>query len=265
MRLIVSHRTGEGADDMRRLVVAKRTLLIKFLAGSLVWYSGINAIAASPALSGRSSDEMTVEEAYEASAQKLKAFLSTISFRERAELRRVTWQGHSSLPPHQRQNYETWHRLMEERDQFEKAVPLKKDLLALFPEAERGKTRLRSEADQIARLLVQTLAEYRKKWTMIRPALLHNFFVNIGVKEKGFCWHWVELFQGKLTPLGIKEFTFHWGVAYEGDVRENNALIITRTGGPFDEGLAVDGWRRSGRPFWVVVKDDKFPWVERKD
>jgi hypothetical protein len=100
---------------------------------------------------------------------------------------------------------------------------------------------------------------------MLNSALMHNLFINLDLKEKGFCWHWVEKFLGTLRPLDFHHFDFHWGVAYEGKFRENNALVISRHDGDFRDGLAIDAWRSSGRPFWRLVRKDRFPWVKRDE
>lgn len=249
---------------MKEPFVAKGKRLIKLLMYTVLFFTLMSAWASEPA-SPASQGGPATEVLYKEAEQELKGFLSTLSGRERAKLIRYTWREHWTLSPKQQKLYERWFRLSERKNSLKKTVELKKDLLALHPEDQQSQQGILNEADQIARQIIDTLSEYRKKWTMIRPALLHNFMVNIGVKKKGFCWHWVDLFQGRLTPLGIEHFQFYWGVAYEGKIRENNALVITRPGGPFEKGIAIDGWRRSGRPFWVTVKDDKFPWVERID
>ncbi len=251
---------------MKKLVVTERFPLIKpwAIAGFLVAFLATCGLQAEPTVNA--SSPISVEQLLQDTEQELTTFLKTVPLKERMELTRYSWKQHWSLSPSKQKNYETWFSLREQKEQWTKAVDLKKDLTALYPKERRREAEIVAEADQIAHKITETLTEYRKKWKMIRPAILHNFFINVGLKEKtGFCYHWVELFQGRLTPLGIDHFQLHWGVAFEGRMRENNALVITPPGGRFEEGIAIDGWRKAGRPFWVKANEDKYPWVERID
>ncbi len=46
-------------------------------------------------------------------------------------------------------------------------------------------------------------------------------------------------------------------------MRENNAIVVTAKGKPFQSGIVLDCWRHSGRVHWSSVTGDHFfPWKE---
>ena len=118
------------------------------------------------------------------------------------------------------------------------------------------------EADTMAKDVIETLYILSQKWRIGSSALFTNFLINIGIKEKGFCYHYVSKLREALSKREWNYFDIHWGTAWENKYRENNALVITAKDRPFEEGLVIDAWRRAGRPFWTPVKGDRFPWVE---
>lgn len=122
-----------------------------------------------------------------------------------------------------------------------------------------------AEAQAVATTTLSTLSELQKRYRMIRPALLHNLLINARFKKEGFCWHWTRDLKERLAKLPLKEYDLLWAKAREGSFREHNALVIVSRGMPLKEGLVLDGWRRSGRPFWIPVKNDRYPWKEENE
>ncbi len=143
---------------------------------------------------------------------------------------------------------------------WEQVADLKGSLLAMHG---TGTSALAAnEADDIAKSVVETLYTLSQKWKSGGSALFNNFLINLGTKERGFCYHYVAWLRDPLLKRDWKFFDIRWGTAWEDTFRENNALVVTAKGRPFEEGLAVDAWRTAGRPFWTPVKGDRFPWVE---
>lgn len=87
------------------------------------------------------------------------------------------------------------------------------------------------------------------------PAV-HNYLISIGVKKKGICADYTHDIGARLRDLRFKTLVLHWGTAWEKESDENNALIVTAQNQSFYEGIVLDGWRRSGRLFWCLIKDD---------
>jgi hypothetical protein len=94
------------------------------------------------------------------------------------------------------------------------------------------------------------------------PPLFHNFLVNIGLKERGLCYHWAEDLLTRLEALRLATLEFRWGNARAGTLREHNTVVVTAQDQPFDQGIVLDAWRHSGRLHWTHVNADRYPWKE---
>lgn len=138
-----------------------------------------------------------------------------------------------------------------------KVNALEHDLMALNHHSDRG------EARQVAETALQASAFLGEQYRLVRPPLLHNLLVQMGLRERGLCYQWTEDLMSYLRTLQLKSYQLRWGVAYRGsDLREHNTVVITANGQPFEEGLILDPWRYSGRLYWVIVKNDSYPWRE---
>jgi hypothetical protein len=87
------------------------------------------------------------------------------------------------------------------------------------------------------------------------PAV-HNFLINIGAKKRGICADYTRDIGARLKEFHFKTLVLHWGAAYAKESDENNALVVTARNQPFQDGIVLDGWRKSGRLFWCPVKND---------
>lgn len=133
---------------------------------------------------------------------------------------------------------------------------LRDHLVALAPTVEEEEAwRLAECASTYSRELAQ---EYR----VVRPAVFHNFLVNIGIRKRGLCYQWAEDLLAKLETLNLTTLELRWGMARAGTVREHNCVVVTAPGRPFEEGIVLDAWRHSGRLVWAPVAGDRYPWVE---
>ena len=144
---------------------------------------------------------------------------------------------------------------------WQQTVDLKTSLLELVSEAQRKDATF--EADTIARSIISSLYRVSNEWRVGGSSLFRNFLIRVGVKQKGFCYHYVGEMLKDLPKREWLYYDFHWGAAWEGGFRENNALVITAKDQDFENGIAVDAWRATGRPFWVPIKGDRFPWKEQ--
>jgi hypothetical protein len=120
-----------------------------------------------------------------------------------------------------------------------------------------------AEARKLAETALQTSAFLAEEYELVRPAVVHNLFVQAGWRDRGLCYHWTEDLMSHLAALQLKNYQLRWGVAHRGsDLREHNTVVVTANGQPFEDGLILDPWRDSGKLHWVVVKDDSYPWEE---
>jgi len=121
--------------------------------------------------------------------------------------------------------------------------------------------------DEALRLAEAALAESARlsaEYRMTRPALFNNALVNVGLKERGLCWHWTEDLIATLRRLPLPNYQLHWGIAHRGKLfREHNSLVVTARGEPFATGIVLDPWRLSGALHWVAVREDRYPWEPR--
>jgi hypothetical protein len=85
----------------------------------------------------------------------------------------------------------------------------------------------------------------------------------MGLRDRGLCYHWTEDLMFQLKALQLERYQLRWGVAHRGsNLREHNTVVITANGQPFENGLVLDPWRHSGNLYWVIVKNDSYPWKE---
>ncbi|UCE53067.1 MAG: hypothetical protein JSV31_28060 [Desulfobacterales bacterium] len=120
-----------------------------------------------------------------------------------------------------------------------------------------------TEARRVAETALQVSAILAKEYRLVRPPILHNLFIQMGLRDRGLCYQWTEDLMSRLKTLQLKSYQLRWGVAYRGsDLREHNTVVITANGQPFEDGLILDPWRHSGKLYWVVVKKDRYPWRE---
>jgi len=143
---------------------------------------------------------------------------------------------------------------------WEYVVKLTRDLNSLH--GEGASQEAGDEADAMAKIIIQTIYDLSQEYRVTGYAQFQNFLVMTGVREKGLCYHYVSDIRKVLRRREWNHFSMHWGEAWAKTFRENNALVITATGEPFESGIAVDSWRAAGKPFWTMVKGDRYPWVE---
>lgn len=127
---------------------------------------------------------------------------------------------------------------------------LRDALVALAPDVDPGEAELLST---IAHTESRRLArEYR---VVLNPSF-QNLLVNIGMRQRGYCAHYVRDIGSRLKEIKFKTLVLHWGAADAKGPDESNCLVITARHQPFQDGIVLDAWRRAGRLFWCSVKKD---------
>jgi|GEM_PF-6951888 len=142
-------------------------------------------------------------------------------------------------------------------------IEIRDALTALYDKGFRDIVYVKREAEEIAKVLVDTTLDMNKVYRMGRSPLWHNFLIKIGAREGGYCFQWTAALLSALGDKRFKYFERHWGVHNMGKITENNAVIITRRGRPLSEGIVYDAWRGKGRPFFRYVSKDSQTWEER--
>ena len=130
-------------------------------------------------------------------------------------------------------------------------------IVALASDVDSG------EAELLSVTAHTTSRRLAREYRMVRPPDFQNFLIHIGLRQRGFCFHWARDIGARLKELKLKTLVLHWGAAFAGTERENNCLVLTARGQPLRDGIVIDGWRKAGRLWWSpVIKDKRNPWVE---
>jgi hypothetical protein len=137
----------------------------------------------------------------------------------------------------------------------QKVASLQADLAALNQQIDQ------QEARQVAEAALTYSNQLAEEYQLVRPAVLHNVLIRLGLKDRGLCYHWTEDLLKRLQALNLRSYQLHWGVAHRGsDLREHNSVVITARGQAFEKGMVLDPWRNSGDLFWALIKTDRYPW-----
>jgi hypothetical protein len=129
-------------------------------------------------------------------------------------------------------------------------VNLAERLEALSPAVAPAEAMLTAEA------ACSYSAELATEYRVVRPAILHNILVNVGLRKRGLCFQWADDWSAKLPSLQLHTLQLHRGVARLETRREHSSVVLTASGQPFDQGIVLDAWRHSGRLHWGGVKQD---------
>jgi len=119
-----------------------------------------------------------------------------------------------------------------------------------------------AEATDVAALAYDYPCQLAAEYRLVRPPLLHNLLINLGLKKRGLCYQWTEDLLAKLQSLPLDSLELHWGVSHWGTIREHNTVVVTARHQPFLAGIVLDPWRRSGVLVWRRVSADSYPWQE---
>ena len=121
------------------------------------------------------------------------------------------------------------------------------------------------EAEQLSKDIFQKTARLTKEFKMISPPQYHNFLVNIGLKEKGLCYHWSDTLYIYFTHKSYPSFTFHLMGANIGEYwTEHNAMVVVAKDLPVEQGIVVDPWRDPGKLYFSKVREDtQYHWKHR--
>jgi hypothetical protein len=136
---------------------------------------------------------------------------------------------------------------------------LRARLIALSPSVNP------EEARRVAHIAYTTGRELAAKWKMGSSPTMHSFLINIGVKKGGYCYQFATELLLRLDAQKMKTLEFHWAESDPGTDTEHNVIAVTARGQPFEEGIMLDNWRRSGHLLWGPLNGDpSHTWQENK-
>jgi hypothetical protein len=139
---------------------------------------------------------------------------------------------------------------------FAKAEELANQLAALSGRVDPR------EATLVAQCAFSTVAQLRQEYRMFGTPIFNNFLVYHGWRKRGYCFQWTEDLLLALDTLKLKTLELHWGDAYRDTWRENNCLVVTAKGQPFERGMILECWRHFGHLRWNLVPSDEDPYYE---
>jgi len=119
-----------------------------------------------------------------------------------------------------------------------------------------------NEAKLLAECAYATVARLRQEYRMFGTPIFNNFLVYHGWRKRGYCFQWTEDLLLALDTLKLKTLELHWGDAYRDTWRENNCVVVTAKGQPFDRGMILEAWRHFGYLRWNLVRSDQDPYYE---
>ena len=136
------------------------------------------------------------------------------------------------------------------------AEALASKLAALSPTVNR------EEAGLLAECAYATASQLRKQYRMFGTPIFNNFLVHWGIKKRGYCFQWAADLLVAFDALKLTSLELHWGEANPGNWRENNCIVVTAKGQPFNRGIILECWRHFGRLRSGPVVGDEDPYVE---
>src|SRR6266853_1675618 len=119
-----------------------------------------------------------------------------------------------------------------------------------------------NEAKLLTECAFATVALLRQQYRMFGTPIFNNFLVYHGWRKRGYCYQWSEDLLLALDTLNLKTLELHWGEAYAGTYSENNCIVVTAKGQPFDRGMILECWRHFGHLRWNLVPSDQDPYYE---
>ena len=139
---------------------------------------------------------------------------------------------------------------------FAKAEELANQLAALSRRVDP------KEATLVAQCAFSTVAQLRQEYRMFGTPIFNNFLVYHGWRKRGYCFQWTEDLLLALDTLKLKTLELHWGDAYRDTWRENNCVVVTAKGQPFERGMILECWRHFGHLRWNLVPSDQDRYYE---
>lgn len=128
------------------------------------------------------------------------------------------------------------------------------------------------EAEYLAWDIYHKSHELAERFELVSPPQFHNFLVNVGVREKGLCYHFSDALYLHLKSQGYERFDFHLVGANIGEYwSEHNALVVVAKGCSSEKcilnnGILIDAWRDSGEVYYSRVSEDRsYHWKHRSE
>jgi len=137
-----------------------------------------------------------------------------------------------------------------------KAEALANQLAGLSPRVNREEAKLLSEC------AYATVSKLRRQYRMFGTPIFNNFLIYHGLRKRGYCYQWSEDLLIALDKLKLTSLELHWGEYDPRTWRENNCIVVTAKGQPFQRGIMLECWRHLGHLYCGPVASDYEHYVE---
>src|SRR6267378_57328 len=137
-----------------------------------------------------------------------------------------------------------------QKSDIAKAEKLACDLGSLSPSVNR------EEAKLLADCAFATVSKLRREYRMFGTPNFNNFLIYQGVRKRGYCYQWSGDLLIAFDALRLKSLELHWGEYDPGTWRENNCIVVTAKGQPFNRGIMLECWRHLGHLYFGPVASD---------
>ena len=123
------------------------------------------------------------------------------------------------------------------------------------------------EAARAAEISIRYPMALREQYRVTDPPLVHNTKVNMGLRDRGLCWHWADDLEDRLAEEQFKTLDLHRAIANATTILiDHSTVVISARGGSMEEGIVLDGWRKGGDLFWSrVTEDPRYKWERRAE
>jgi hypothetical protein len=120
----------------------------------------------------------------------------------------------------------------------------------------------RDEAKLLADCAFSTVTKLRREYRMFGTPIFNNFLIYHGLRKRGYCYQWSEDLLVTLDKLNLKSLEVRWGEYDPNTWRENNCIVVTAKGQPFNRGIMLECWRHLGHLYFGLVASDWETYVE---
>lgn len=158
-------------------------------------------------------------------------------------------------------------KLKKKKQHFDHVHKLSQELVANYLKTAKeqvNQNKLKEESTTLALAVIDEIARLKIQYKSFAIPIVHNMLIDVGIKKRGACKHWAEDLLSFLRTTERDFFYVTWGEANPKKMTEHNVAVIYPNHATFYDGLLVDPWRSSGKPFWIRVKKDKHykwnPW-----
>jgi hypothetical protein len=100
---------------------------------------------------------------------------------------------------------------------------------------------------------------------MFGTPIFNNFLIYHGLRKRGYCYQWSEDLLIALDRLKLTSLELHWGEHDPDTWRENNCIVVTAKGQPFQRGIMLECWRHLGHLDCGPVASDYEGYVENSE